>query len=204
MLAAVAVMIAASCSSYETYAEQKDKERDAIQRFISDSTITVISEAQFKENGYATDVEKNEYVLFEGTGIYMQVISRGCGDVLPNGTNTVLVRFTEKNIMTDSITCSNNSIYYATVPEKISVVRTNASFTATFDATSSVMNSVYGSTSVPSGWLVPLTYLKIGRPVSDDEDIARIKLIVPHSEGTSYASQVVAPYYYELTYQLGR
>jgi hypothetical protein len=34
--------------------------------------------------------------------------------------------------------------------------------------------------------------------------VAKVRLIVPHSSGTSNASQYVLPYDYEITYQLGR
>ena len=40
MIAVVAVL--ASCNDYETYGDKKEKERKAIKKFISDSTIVVI------------------------------------------------------------------------------------------------------------------------------------------------------------------
>ena len=58
-----------------------------------------------------------------------------------------------------------------------------------------------GSTSVPGGWLVPLNYVKIGRPENEGEETAKVRLIVPHSQGTADASSSVTPYYYEITYQ---
>ena len=35
------------------------------------------------------------------------------------------------------------------------------------------MYQYYGSKAVPAGWLVPLTYINIGRQVSEDEEINR-------------------------------
>ena len=85
--------------------------------------------------------------------------------------------------------------------DKMSVVRQGATYSATF--ASGVMFSTYGS-SVPSGWLVPFPYIKIGRQDTPGEEIARVKLIVPHSQGQTYASQNVYPCFYDITYQRER
>ena len=61
----IGVLAIASCNDDETYADQKDRERNAIAKFISDSAIHVISEEEFAAKGYKTDVSKNEYVLFQ-------------------------------------------------------------------------------------------------------------------------------------------
>ena len=63
------------------------------------------------------------------------------------------------------------------------------------------MASAYGSTFVPSGWLIPFNYIRTGREISGR---AKVRLIVPHSEGQKNASAYVYPCYYEITYQLGR
>ena len=36
-----------SCNDYETYGDKKEKERNAISKFIADSAFTIISEEQF-------------------------------------------------------------------------------------------------------------------------------------------------------------
>ena len=64
------------------------------------------------------------------------------------------------------------------------------------------MSMVYGN-SVPSGWLVPLSYINLGRPQNPTDEIAKVKLIVPHSQGQSYATQSVYPCYYIITYEKG-
>jgi hypothetical protein len=51
---------------------------------------------------------------------------------------------------------------------------------------------------------VPLNYVKIGRPENEGEETAKVRLIVPHSQGTADASSSVTPYYYEITYQRER
>ena len=40
--------------------KKKERERNAIAKFVSDSAIHVISEEEFANKGYTTDVSKNE------------------------------------------------------------------------------------------------------------------------------------------------
>lgn len=194
-----------SCNDTETYADQKAREREAINAFIVKQGINVISESQFKQNNYITDVTRNEYVLFANTGVYMQIVNDGCGDKLKSGeTATVLCRFDERNLLTDSLQLTNRSLYWSPIVDKMNVRNTSGTFRASFDTGSSVMYQAYQSASVPSGWLVPLTYVKLGRPSTPDEQIAKVNLIVPHTEGQAYASQNVYPCHYEITYERGR
>ncbi|MBO5633018.1 MAG: DUF4827 family protein, partial [Aeriscardovia sp.] len=111
-----------------------------------------------------------------------------------------LCRFYETNLLTDSLQLSNNVQAYAHYVDKMTVTNSSGTFSATF--VSGVMSSVYG-TSVPTGWLVPLTYIKVGRP-SANEQTAFVKLIVPHDSGQSYAVQYVYPCLYEIYYERGR
>lgn len=194
-----------SCNDYETYAEQRDRENSAISRFIRDSSITVINESQFAEQGYTTDLDKNEFVLMKSSGVYMQIVRDGCGEKIKNGeTTTVLCRFTERNLLTDSIQLTNDILAFASIPEKMSVTNTNGTFSASFDTSSSLMYTFYSSASVPSGWLIPLNYIKVGRQVSPDDEIAKVNLIVPSTQGHQYASSSVYPCYYTITYEKGR
>ena len=195
----LAVMLV-SCNDYETYAEQRDRENSAISRFIRDSSITVINESQFAEQGYTTDLDKNEFVLMKSSGVYMQIVRDGCGEKIKNGeTTTVLCRFTERNLLTDSIQLTNDILAFASIPEKMSVTNTNGTFSASFDTSSSLMYTFYSSASVPSGWLIPLNYIKVGRQVSPDDEIAKVNLIVPSTQGHQYASSGVYPCYYTIT-----
>lgn len=193
-----------SCDDTESYADQKKKERAAINSYITKNKIKVISESEFLAQDTTTDVSKNEYVLFDNTGVYMQIIRKGCGEKLKDGeTATVLCRFTEWNLLTDSLQLTNDILGLAAQVDKMSVKNTSGTFKASFVAGSSVMNTMYGTTSVPSGWLVPLTYIKLGRPSNPDEEIAKVKLIVPHTQGHQYATSGVYPCLYEITYQRG-
>ena len=200
----LAALVMAGCNKHETYADQKKKETAAIQKFIADSTIHVISEADFKASNYTTDVSKNQYVLFESTGVYMQIVRKGCGEAIKKGeTATVLCRFKETNLLTDSLQLTNNVLYYASLVDKLTVTNTSGSFTASFVSGNSVMASAYGSTSVPAGWLVPLSYINVGRPSKAEDETAKVRLIVPHTQGQAYATQSVYPCFYEITYERG-
>ena len=205
LIAAAAVF--ASCNDYETYGDKKEKERNAIAKFISDSSIVVISEDQFNRQGQTTDLARNEYVKFDKNGVYMQIVRQGCGTKLQDGEKTRLVcRFSEYNLLEDTITlCNNNNeLYYkgkslVKMPDIMQISRTGSSFTASF--LSGIMYSAYESAAVPSGWLVPLSYVNVGRPQSADEEYSMVRLIVPHSQGHAKASGNVIPYFYEITFQ---
>lgn len=205
LLACAALFTLMSCDDTESYADQKKKERSAIRSYIAKENIKVITEKEFHAQDSTTDVSKNEYVLFETTGVYMQIIREGCGEKLKDGeTATVICRFKEWNLLTDSLQLANNiensSLNF---PDLMSVKNTSGTFKASFIQGSSVMYSIYGSGSIPAGWLAPLSYIKIGRPAKPGEEIAKVKLIVPHTQGHQYASSGVYPCLYEITYQRG-
>lgn len=206
IVALLAIVAIASCSNSETYADQKKKERSAINRYIADQKINVISEATFYAQDSTTDVSKNQYVLFDNTGVYMQIERKGCGERLKNGeTATVLCRFNEYNIMEgDSALQLTNITQYSWLVDKMTVKNTSGTFTASFLSGESLMYSRYSSAAVPAGWLVPLTYINLGRPVNENDQVAKVRLIVPHTQGQSDASQNVYPCLYEITMQRGR
>lgn len=181
-----------SCEDYETYAEQKEKEKNHINDFIREQGIKVISMETFKAKGEMTDTAKNEFVLFEDKGVYMQIVRKGEGEMMEDGDRGVyMARYIEYNIAEDQIVSVN---LYEQKPETFTCERNGDTFSASF--TYGCMYSIYGS-AVPSGWLLPLSYLTPGRP---NDKGAKVRLIVPHSEGTSTAAQYVYPTYYEITY----
>ena len=201
----LAVVTLVSCSDSVTYADMKKKERNAINRYISNQKIQKISEAKFEEQGFTTDTTKNEYVLFESNGVYMQIVRKGEGASLkPGETATVLCRFKEYNILEgDSALQLTNILQYNWQVDKMTVKNTSGTFTASFISGESLMYNRYSSQAVPSGWLVPLSYINLGR-IPKGEEIAKVRLIVPHTQGQSDASQNVYPCLYEITYDLGR
>jgi hypothetical protein len=194
-----------SCKDSDTYADQKERERSAISKYIRDNNIKVISEEEFLAKDTVTDVSKNEYVLFTNTGVYMQIVNRGVGEILKHNENTnVLCRYKEINLLTDSLQSSNIDMAFSSLVDKMTVRRYYSTYTASFDHSSSLMARIYNSTSVPNGWLVPLAYIKLGRLVNDTDNLAKVNLIVPHSEGQANASQRVYPCFYTITYQRGK
>lgn len=192
-----------SCNNGKTYAEMKEDEREAIKRFIEVNDIKVIDEDQFEAQDSTTNVAANEYVLFKESGVYMQVVERGNGGLLEDGRHEILTRYVEERInedgSTDTISLNTIANLYAH-PDEFTLTKQDNALSASFSA-SGAMYSMHGNAYVPSGWLLPLNYLKVGREISGR---SRIKLIVPHSEGTSTASGQVVPCYYEITYQLSR
>ncbi len=87
---------------------------------------------------------------------------------------------------------------FAASPDLMAISRNTSVYTAQF--LSGVMMDLYGS-SVPAGWLVAMPYIHIGHPTEANEDCSKICVIVPHTQGHSYASSNVIPYYYEITYE---
>ena len=202
------ILLFTSCNDTETYSDLKEAERDAINRYISTKGIQVISQSQFTSQGETTDTAKNEYVYLDKSGVYMQIVRKGSGSLIKDGeTLDILCRFSEYNIKQDYLMIRNDIPYYIVVnnvsydyssyPDKMTVQRIGSTFTASF--VSGAMSMYHNSTSVPSGWLVPLQYINIGR--WSEGEVAKVRLIVPHSQGTVDASSTVYPCYYEITYE---
>lgn len=224
MIAFAAVFSFAACNDSETYKDMRDRELDSISSFLRKENIKVISEDEFtrrwNDNQRLTDTAKNnnEWVLFNSNGIYMQVIDQGCGDYIKKGeTADVLVRFDEYNLSyaaemsNKCLTLSNNVPAYSYYVDKMSVTNTSGTFTGSFvNPKASLMALTYNSSytgissTVPSGWLIPFSWVKIGRPKTDDDRIAHIRLLVPHSYGTTSASGSVQACVYDMTLQKGR
>lgn len=209
-----------SCKNEETYAEQKEKEYNAIQSFLKRDivvrdadgnvvcdvgTIETISEEEFQNQGFTTDLDRNQYVLFNNSGVYMQIRRKGTGEKLESGKSArVICRFIEFNILGDSIQLRNDVNYWHSSPDIINISNSLGSFTASFDTEingGGAMYKQYGSTSVPSGWLTPFPYICIGRQDSKEEGIAKVRLIVPHTEGQNNATSSVYPCFYEISFQ---
>ncbi len=204
-----------SCDDDETYADQKRHESEAINSFIKNGAletldddtilyvppIKVISQKVFEAQDSVTDVSKNEYVLLSSTGVYMQIVNKGVGEKLKHGqTVSILNRYIEYNIMGDSIFSLNDKVNgYVANNDKMTVTNTYGVFSGSF--VSGVMMTMHGYSYIPEGWLIPLAYINLTRDLAN---IAKVRLIVPHTSGTSDASSNVIPFFYEISYQLGR
>lgn len=199
-----------SCNNGKTYAEMKEEEADAIEHFKSKLTdsigATFISENQFIAQDSMT--KANEFVLFDESGVYMNISYKGDGDkVLKDGNHYMLTRFMEiaiqsrDNMFSAGDTLAGNlRMNSYPSPEEFKVTISGNSYSGSFQG-NSIMYQAYESTAVPSGWLLPLRFLKVGR-TTDSKKIARVRLIIPHSEGSSWAMRHVYPCYYEITYSL--
>ncbi|MBQ9164022.1 MAG: DUF4827 domain-containing protein [Bacteroidaceae bacterium] len=208
---AASQLFLAACNDGETYAEMKDKEKNSINKFLKDNElvgpIKVISESTFLEQDSLTNVDENEFVLFNEDGIYMQIVRKGEGKNMVEMakeqadstiSKVLLCRFFEYDIQNADTTISN--YYVSAIVDKMlcTYKHQGRSYSASF--TEGRMRQAY-SGYVPAGWLKPLDYIRLTRNAGKQ---AKVRLIVPHSSGTSNASNYVLPYYYEISYELGK
>lgn len=217
LLVALAFMFQA-CNDDETYADKRKRENRQIKSFVANGTlvmsddspedtllyvpgqIKVISEDEFNRNDSTTNVKENEYVYFNRTGVYMQIVSKGVGKKIESGDSwRIVTRYTEFNIASDSIQTSNKTIGTEMTPDVLVVTNQSGTFSGTF--TSGVMFNSYKSAAVPAAWLLPLTYINLGRLNSADAELAHVRLIVPGSQGQANASSNVYPCFYDIIYQ---
>lgn len=184
-----------SCDDDVTYSDMKNKERDAVKKFIKEKNINVISYEKFIKNDTVTDPSKNEFVEIDG--VYMQIVNNpkktpGARKIGDGETRTLLIRYYEYNIL-EGDTVSINK--YESEPDEMRVTNESGVYTATF--TSGIMASIYGN-FVPTGWLTPLNYLYF---TFKQGNLAKVKLIVPHTKGTMNAATYVYPCLYEISFQ---
>lgn len=209
-----------SCDDEETYADRREKENQQIQNFLNTGVsladgnsdtysikvpggINVISESDFAAKGYTTDVARNEYVLFNSSGVYMQILRKGPGKPLAEGeTATVLVRYTEYDISSAYVRSTNVLNAYAVMPDVMTCSNSYGTIQASF--LSGVMKNTYDTSTVPAGWLIPLKYINLGRQESEDEEVARVRVIVPSTQGQINASANVYACFYDISYTRGR
>ncbi|NDV66968.1 DUF4827 domain-containing protein [Bacteroides sp. 224] len=188
-----------ACSDSKTYAEMLEDERNAINKFIREHNINIISQEEF-EKDTITDVSKNEYVLLSN-GVYMQIVDRGTGDTLKS-RDEVLVRFIEYDIMESDTTYASNYNVDSSVDAFFYTFNSSTSYGQFATDTSGGIESrlawfyynyynisASNLSSVPAGWLAPLRYIK---------DRAHVKLIVPSKMGHYYGQQYVYPYFYDI------
>lgn len=182
-----------ACDDTKTYAEMLEDEDNAIEAFIRDSNITVITQSQFYAQDSTTDPAKNEFVQL-ASGVYMQILDKGVEDKSDTVKNNdiILVRFSEYDMLNKYTSYSNLDIVY--MVDEFRYVVTSTSIAGIFTggnymySTSSSVN-----TAVPAGWLVPLEYVR---------NKAHVKLIVPSKMGGNVGMQNVIPYYYDIKYQI--
>lgn len=187
-----------ACNDDETYAEQKERENKQINSFIEKHNIDIISMNEFLKDTITSNPEtgpdksRNEYVLFNDNGVYMQIVRRGQGRLMePGETWFMNARYTEVYVSSgDTLTMNTLNSY----PESLYVKRTGDTYTGSF--TYGIMATRYGN-AVPNSWIMIFPFIKPGFLNGDPS--AKVRLIVPHSEGTQTASSNVYPTFYEIT-----
>ena len=192
-------LILVSCEDEVSYSDMKDKEQAAIDRFMALDGVVVISPAQFMLQNYTTNVDNNEYVLIDD--VYVQFVRNpydvpGAKKIEQGETMTLLVSYTEYSMMEGSIMSTNEQ---ESDLDEMTVTNDSGSFSASF--LSGVMMDNYGTSAVPSGWLVVMPYLYFTR---SQANLAEVNLIVPHTAGTSLAATYVYPCFYNITFQPAR
>ena len=195
-------MLFVACDDGVSYSEMKDRERDAINDFIMSEGISVISKSEFIEQDSITNIDNNEYVLLDN--VYVQFVKNPnprrseYGNVaakkIVDGTSmNLLIKYTEYAIMDEETFSSNHD---KAAPDEMTVVNDGGNYSASF--ASGVMYDTYGTTAVPTGWLVAMPYLYFTR---SQANLAEINIIVPHTEGTSMAATYVYPCFYNIKFQ---
>ena len=190
-----------ACDNSKTYAEMLEDEKNAVNKFIKDSAINVISLEEF-ERDTITDLSRNEYVAFSN-GVYMQIVDRGNEDDPEDAfanNNVICARYLEKNIASNELTCFNvvlpeyiNASDYYRSPLTFRYVNENSSaygivLSTPLDYDYLWTANSYG-TAIPGGWLLALPYLR---------DNAHVRLIIPSKMGHRISQQNVIPYYYDI------
>ena len=219
----LALMLGASfaaCNNDQTYGDLRDKENAQINAFLGKGctildpetgatrivvapNIKVISEAEFAAQDSTTNIAQNEYVLLAGSGVYMQIVRKGSGSSIKSGETVQLIsRFTEFNIATDTMTISNIGARFVQWADVMNVTNTLGTYSGSFS--SGLMYSTYNSSTIPAAWLMALPFIRVGRQTTSEEEIAKVRLIVPSTQGHLVASNAVTPYFYEITYQRSR
>lgn len=200
LLAIISVSsVLVSCKEDEiTYAEQKERETKQIRKWLDEHDIYTIKMEEFLKDTITDnpdtgpDRSRNEYVLFEDKGVYMQIVNRGEGRIMESDETWYMnTRYVETYIGSGDTLTMN---LFQSVPDVFYVTRTGGNYTASY--TNGIMPTVYGN-SVPSAWLMVMPFIKPG--LLNGSSAAKVRLIVPHTEGTQAAASSVYPTFYEIT-----
>lgn len=196
MLAVPSLLV--SCDDEETYAEQKERERRQIEDFLAANNIDVITVQEFMKDTITNNPEtgpdksRNEYVLYPDKGVYMQIVRKGDGRRMESGERWFMnARYKEVYIPTGDTLSMN---MYNTYPESFTITRTSDSYSASF--TYGIMATKYGA-AVPKAWIMAFPFITPG--VLNGESAAKVRLIVPHDQGTGTAATNVYPTFYEIS-----
>ncbi|MCQ2068212.1 MAG: DUF4827 domain-containing protein [Bacteroidaceae bacterium] len=180
----------------ETYAEQKEREAKQVRAWLDSHDVDVITLKEFLKDTITNNPEtgpdktRNEYVLFEDNGVYMQIVRRGEGRRISSDEMWYLnARYVETYVGSGDTLTMN---LYQQDPDVFWVKRVGDSYTASFQ--SGVMSLAYGYT-VPNAWIMTMPFIA---PVLYNGQSAKVRLIAPHNQGTQTAASSVYPAFYEI------
>ena len=158
-----------ACDDSKTYAEMLEDEKNAVNKFIKDKRIQIISQDEFEKNDTVTDLIRNEYVALSD-GVYMQIVDRGSAenktDTFANN-NEICVRYIEEDIMTRDTTCFN--VFLEEWGDVKSALHESCCIPLCsrrqlcvryFHTNDYYWASYYQSTAVPAGWLLALPFVR--------------------------------------------
>lgn len=190
--------VVTSCKEDDiTYAEQKERETKQVRAWLANHDIDVITLSEFLKDTITDNPEtgpdstRNEYVLFEDNGVYMQIVRRGEGRLIESGEQWYMnARYVEVYVGTDDTLTMN---LYQQNPDVFYVSREGGGYSASF--TSGIMAMAYG-TSVPNAWIMTMPYIK--PMLLNGKSSAKVRIIAPHNQGTQSAAQKVYPAFYEI------
>lgn len=196
-LVALSSVLTSCRDEEETYADQKEREAKQVRAWLDTHNIDVISMQEFLKDTITDnpvtgpDSSRNEYVLFEDKGVYMQIIRRGKGRQISAGeTWRFNARYAEVYIGTGDTMTMNR---FEQEPDVFYVVRTGDTYSASF--MSGIMYQAYGA-SVPNSWIMTMPFIKPG--FLNGSDAAKVRIIAPHNQGTQTAAASVYPTFYEI------
>lgn len=190
-----------ACDNSKTYAEQLEEEKDAVNKFIKDHDFRIISKEEFEQDTITLSRENgdsyDEFVAFSN-GVYFQIVDRGSKNAVDTFANNdyICARYVEQNIASRDTTCFNVFLpAYADLtqlyqdPATFRYVSETTNIYGVFVEMDYYWASAYGTTAVPSGWLLALPYVR---------NNAHVRLIVPSKMGHSGAQQSVIPFFYDI------
>lgn len=165
----VGMIAVSSCSKSKSYSELLKEEKDAIKKFIRDSSL-VIKEGTFPESFGPKDYYKfQRYKDAEVYEVYIHVVSFGDTAQVKEGAKILIRTEDVINIKDHSLFYTGN-IYDGQYPLQF------------------VNKYPFTNTNGCLGWALPLEHLGVG---------AEVKMIIGSKSGLSSQQQSVAPLYYQ-------
>ena len=196
-IVAVSSLFSSCKDEEETYAEQKEREAKQVRAWLDTHEVDVITLADFLKDTVTNNPEtgpdftRNEYVLFEDNGVYMQIVRRGEGRQISAGDTWYMnARYVESYVGSGDTLTMN---LFQQDPDVFYVKRTGDNYTASF--TSGIMSRAYGY-SVPNAWIMAMPFIKPG--LLNGSGAAKVRIVAPHNQGTQTAATTVYPTFYEI------